>query len=196
MQTMELNLTLITLYKYMYERDGEDTLFKYLNVPSGYDKQTLIDTILLRGGEYEVIYADGDFMQYAIKNWSARTQEAMKRIYEALTAEYNPIENYDRHEEYTDEGSGTSNGSTTGMAAHDVSGFDTSLYSPESMDTDSTETETGYSNELTHTAHVHGNIGVTTAQQMVTEQVDLFSSIEVYDTVATLFLKEFVIPVE
>ena len=193
---MQLNLNLITLYKYMYDRDGEDSLFKYLNVPAGYDKQVLIDTILIRGGDYEVIYPDGDFMQFAIKNWSARTQEAMARIYEALHKEFDPIENYDRYEDYTDNGSGSASGNTTGMSTHDKSAFDSSLYSLDTMDTDTADTATEYNNELTHTAHVHGNIGVTTAQQMIDAQLKLFENNEVYDTVATMFLREFVIPVE
>ena len=195
MQTMQLNLTLVSLYQYMYARDGEDTLFKDLNVPEGYDKQTLIDTILLKADNYELIYPDGDFMAFAIKNWSARHQDVMTRLYNALHKTYDPIENYNRFEEYTDNGSGSNTGESTGADTHSVSGYDVSNFSPESMDSSLSDSSSSYENTLTHDSHIHGNIGVTTSQQMIQAEVNLYKDNEQYEIIATLFCKEFVIPV-
>jgi hypothetical protein len=41
-------------------------------------------------------------MRYSIGVWSRKWAHELSRIYEALTAEYNPIHNYDRYEEYKD----------------------------------------------------------------------------------------------
>ena len=35
--------------------------------------------------------------------------------------------------------------------------------------------------------HVHGNIGVTTAQQMITDEINLQRLLNLYDTIASLF---------
>lgn len=90
-------LTLIGLYNY------DNTLFDQLTLPTGYDKPTFVDTFLLEHGEKCVLYTDPDFMKFAIgavgKKWSLE----LKEIYKALTAEYNPIYNYDRYEEFKDD---------------------------------------------------------------------------------------------
>lgn len=89
-------LTLIGFYNY------DATLFDGLELPEGYDKQTFIDSLLLEHGEKLVLYSDPQFMKNAIEVWGRKWSLELGRIYEALTAEYNPIHNYDRHEEYKD----------------------------------------------------------------------------------------------
>lgn len=89
-------LTLIGMYNY------NPTLFDNLTLPAGYDKDTFIETLLLEHGEKCVLYTDLDFMKYTIGVLSRKWRLELERIYEALTAEYNPIYNYDRYEESTD----------------------------------------------------------------------------------------------
>lgn len=88
--------TLIGMQEY------ETTLFDTLELPEGYDKQTFIDSLLLEHGEKCVLYTDPDFMKYSIGIWSRKWRLELTRIYEALTAEYNPLYNYDRFEEISD----------------------------------------------------------------------------------------------
>lgn len=95
MSTMQ-RLTLIGLYNY------DSTLFDNLTLPDGYDKDTFIESLLLEHGEKCVLYSNFDFMRYSIGVWSRKWALELSRIYEALTAEYNPIYNYDRYEEYKD----------------------------------------------------------------------------------------------
>lgn len=90
-------LTLIGFYNY------DATLFDGLKLPEGYDKQTFIDSLLLEHGEKLVLYSNPDFMKQSIELWGRKWSLELARIYEALTAEYNPIHNYDRYEEYEDE---------------------------------------------------------------------------------------------
>lgn len=95
MSTMQ-RMTLIGLYNF------DPDLFDLLSLPEGYDKDTFIDSFLLEHGEKCVLYTDPDFMKFSIGAVSRKWELELTRIYEALTAEYNPIYNYDRHEEFED----------------------------------------------------------------------------------------------
>lgn len=89
-------MTLIGMYNW------DNTLFANLSTPAGIDNSLLIDTILLNGGEFETLYADFDFMKDSIGRWSSKWQRTMERWISVLGKEYNPIENYDRIEDWTD----------------------------------------------------------------------------------------------
>lgn len=89
-------LTLIGLYNY------DPSLFDGLSLPADYDKQTFIDSLLLEHGEKCVLYSDPAFMAQAIGAWGRKWSLELERIAQALKAEYDPIYNYDRFEEYTD----------------------------------------------------------------------------------------------
>lgn len=95
MSTMQ-RLTLIGLYNY------DPSLFDGLSLPADYDKQTFIDSLLLEHGEKCVLYADPAFMKFSIGAWGRKWSLELERIAQALKAEYDPIYNYDRFEEYED----------------------------------------------------------------------------------------------
>jgi hypothetical protein len=119
--------------------------------------------------------------------------ESWKRQYEALMAEYNPIENTDYVETYTGSASGTSGGSTvqTGKVKteNDTYGFNSSSAVHESAstttyDADHPVTSTVSANSSgsdEHEIRKHGNIGVTTNAQMVTEELRLRATNKFYD---------------
>ena len=98
-----MSLAKITLWG-MYEHgvDIEDDLFKNWILPSDMDADLLKDNILLKGAEFEVVYANFPFMQNAIKIWSQKYYRTFERWLKALAIEYNPLENYDRMEEWQD----------------------------------------------------------------------------------------------
>ena len=106
-------LTMIGLYEY------DPTIFDNLSLPETLDKDTLVDNILLRSGEFEVIYPDADFMKFSIGAWSRKWSATITRWVNALAIEYNPLENYDRYEHWTDERdiSGSSSGSESGSSS-------------------------------------------------------------------------------
>ena len=95
MSTMQ-RLTLIGIYNY------DPSLFDVLTLPDGYDKDTFIDALLLEHGEKCVLYSNPDFMKNAIGAWGRKWAGNLERIYTALTEQYNPLHNFDRFEEYTD----------------------------------------------------------------------------------------------
>jgi hypothetical protein len=256
----------------------EPKLFDALLLPEGYDKETFINSLLLEHGEKCVMYSDPDFMYAAIGVWGKKWELELTKIYEALTAKYDPIYNYDRFEEiedgrtkdYTSKVSGTrkatdkadysdntthnetgnasynetnnrtANGTETATAndtnEHTVSADNSSAYQADSKDlivnndhttTNSTDNQTvngsnnntvngsnnrhvqGTTQDLNetsgtdttdnenetnkHTAHIYGNIGVTTSAQMVTEVIRQRFSINLYATAARLFANELLI---
>lgn len=89
-------ITLIGMYNYL------PSLFDGLTLPEGYDKQDFIGSLLLEHGEKCVLYTNPDFMASAIGVWGRKWAGNLERIYTALTEEYNPLHNFDRFEEYTD----------------------------------------------------------------------------------------------
>lgn len=110
------------------------------------------------------------------------------KAYNALMAEYNPIENYDMVEDedstITDDADTRVTGSdnanhTTVENTHDVYGFNSSAGVPKDSDITTTGTatdlDTKYDNErgIDRTLTRHGNIGVTTSQQMIESELKL-----------------------
>lgn len=118
MSTMQ-RLTLIGLYNY------DPTLFDGLTLPDGYDLETFRDALLLEHGEKCILYSNPNFMKNAIALWGRKWSLELERIYDALVAEYDPIYNYDRYEEYTDsEGRKYSSTTNAGHKATDSPKFD------------------------------------------------------------------------
>ena len=85
-----------------YFQNINQSLFDNLRIPETLDKETLTDNILLRGGEFEIQYGDPDFLRFAIGSWSNKWMPTMERWTRVLAIEYNPLENYDRIEDWTD----------------------------------------------------------------------------------------------
>lgn len=201
-------MTLIGMNIFMLNMN--DDLFKNLSLPEELDKSTLTNNILLGGGDFEVMYSDPTAMQSLIGIWSDKMQPTFTRWVEALKIKYAPLENYDRMEHWTDEvdgtGSAESSGSvdttTSDTSELQKSAYDQSTYSPYEKTinggtvgtTTSDTTGTTMSNDSEHDGRIHGNIGVTTSQQMLQQELDL-GYWNIYDKITQLFLQEFVIPV-
>lgn len=218
-------ITLIGMYNF------DNTLFDLLNVPAGIDKDTLIDNILLESGDFEVLYPDPEFLKFSIGAWSRKWNPTLERWVKALAVTYDPLENYDRREEWTDErdiagtlkvlSTGSDTGSTSGttsgttgstttnkvsaydsgntLTTHDqtvISGTDGSTSSGTSSltRTDNRNDTHKTDDDLKHTGRVHGNIGVTTSQQMLRSELDL-GYWNIYKRVTEIFLTEFVLPI-
>lgn len=211
-------ITLIGFYNYM-QSAGMD-LFQYMTFPAGIDKDTVINTILLNGGEFEVLYSDPTFMQNMIQVWSNKYQWTFERWIRALNEEYNPLHNFDRHEVYKDirnikekesskgniKSNATVGATSSGTSEDQVSAYNESTYQPKektissdsATNTSNNSTDSTGSNDRTtddtldHDAHLYGNIGVTTSQQMLKDELDI-ATWNVYNHIADLFIGEFCI---
>lgn len=209
-----IRIPLMTLYNY------DNSIFDGLSLPEGIDKELLIDRIMIRGGEYESVYTSVPFLKSAISNWGATHRHLIDKWLEVYNKDFEPLENYDRIEDWTDDGNnttkgtGTTKGSDTAHAQGNVTGTNTvSAYNTNNLvndngtsqgnttnTTSSTETDsTTESNDTTHSKHsgrVHGNIGVTTSMQMYESFWLLMGEYgNIYDSIATLFLQDFVVPI-
>ena len=237
-------ITTVGFYQYMNAYNND--LFGLLNLPPGIDKDTLVNNIMLRGGEFEVVYSNPDFYKSAIGLWSNKHYRTFEKWINALNIDYNPLENYDRMEEWSDSGSRTNTGTVsdsgirknTGTQSTETTGNDNftgsgnstssdeiSAYNSNSFQNDkknttnssnSSETNTtanntrtdnlSESNSNTRTDNLsektnsdrkgraHGNIGVTTSQQMLQSELDI-AKWNIYEKITDLFLSEFCIMV-
>lgn len=80
----------------------DPTLFNNIVLPEGMDRDVLIDTIMMESGDLYPYYQHPVYLKKNIENWFARMLPQFEKMLIALTSEYNPIHNFDRFEEYTD----------------------------------------------------------------------------------------------
>lgn len=196
---MSAKITLIGMYRWMKLND--DDLFASLTVPEGISKETLVNTILSKGGEFETLYADADFMKDIIGLWSDKWQHTMTRWLNALSIEYDPLENYDRKEDWADNKieNAVASDSSNQTGSGEVTGKKSAYDSADWENHDKTDSSTsGSSNATTntlsqgssaHSGRTHGNIGVTTSQQMLQAELDV-ARFNLYNELADLFLME------
>lgn len=189
-------LTLIGFYNY------DNTLFDNLMLPDGIESEVVINNILIRGGEFESLYSDLDFIKNAVHVWSNKWHRTFTKWHSALSVEYNPLNNYDRTEEWetTDDGTNTvtNKNKLTGNSENKVSAYNSDLYEPDSNTISTSETEsdglTSNKNINIRKGRTYGNIGVTTSQQMLQAELDL-QEWNLIEHITDIFLQEFTIPV-
>ena len=262
----------------------DPTIFDGVILPEDYDRDALLAEIISRSGELYTYHQVPYVLKENIRLWFSRNFLNFDRMMAALMAEYNPIENYDRHEDWTRtpnltdeakhtgsdsvEASGTDSTEASGtdtdtLSGNDtttrgynnynesstrtgddttertVSAFDSGTYQPaektvetfgsvkdskditgsydDSTDYGKVDTmdygrkdettygrkdETTFNSTLTdrhtgdekYTSHIHGNIGVTTSQQMITSELEL-RKFDIYEEIAGRFEHEFLVQV-
>lgn len=204
-------LTVEGLYNY------DNTLFDGFNVPDGLVKQIAIDAILMRTRELEILYPDFTYMKNHITIWSNKYQINWKKLYDTTVLEYNPIENYDRVEDWTDTDDETTSSArdntiistSTNEIVNSVNvtdqntAFNAGLADHAKQITDGDTTENGSitntekenvndgrAGRHTKIGRAHGNIGVTTSQQMIQSERDLVV-FNLYDVIAESFIENF-----
>ena len=80
----------------------DSRVFDDMTLPEDINKADFINVFLLKYGECPVIYPNWGTMKFALGVWSKKWYHSIERIITAMTEEYNPLYNFDRHEEYTD----------------------------------------------------------------------------------------------
>ena len=84
---------------YNYRND----IFNELVLPTGIDADLFKNALLMKGGEFEVLYPDPDFLKYSIKIWSSKWFRTFSEWLRGTEQRWNPIYNYDRFEESRNE---------------------------------------------------------------------------------------------
>lgn len=213
---MAATMSILGLYNY------DPNIFELLHLPDSVQQQTIIDLIISEAAELEILYPNPDILRVIIGAWSKSRQNAWARIAAALDAAYNPIENTDRYEDHledytrdlqesddynrnlTDSGNSNSSGSIqnsrTGYNSSDLQLTDSSGSEDHSDDsrsyTGGDNRNKGYTGgDTRHTViHTHGNIGVTTNQQMLRAEVELRQT-DIYSIIVNEFIDKFCIGV-
>lgn len=103
MGQIQATISLYTLDKYAQALGG-DSIFSLLQLPAGINKETVTNNILLESMDFEAVYTDPDFLRDAIYIWSRTNYHTFEKWYKAQQIEYDPLNNYDRYEEWTDKG--------------------------------------------------------------------------------------------
>ncbi len=87
--------------------DWDRTVFDDMVLPDGVDKNLVVSNILLECEGMEILYPNPDLLKQAIKIWSLMELPVWTRLYETTQYEYDPIENYDRKEDWEDTNTGS-----------------------------------------------------------------------------------------
>ena len=208
-------LTLIGLHNYT-----EGKLWENIELPTGIDKDILVNEILRQNGEFCVIYPDPEFLKIQITYWSKKWYHNFERWLAAYNAEYNALYNVDVTTTTTDavkdNGADTKNfsmnrscsnsGSNNGTAENKKAAYDASTYQPVTYDSTSSSTSLSTSESETHSESnsnswehsqtieevKQGNQGVTMSQEMLLAEYNAWL-FNLYAQIADIFASEFCI---
>lgn len=187
---MRSTVSILGVYNY------DPTVLDDWSLPDSVSRETFTGNLFRECAELELLYSDPEILKDMLKTWSANRLRVWNELAATLEYEYNAIENYDRKEDWTDntEATGESNGkSDVGTSGNSQTDVDVAAFNSGDLKqrdktstaatgkTESTDkTTTSANNTATHTGRMHGNIGVTTTQQMIREQREIvqFSIIE------------------
>lgn len=210
---MMLNdITLNGFYNY------DPSILTGLDLPEGIDEEQLRFTILDNAGMMYPYHQVLPQLGIAIHNWFTQNKDNFARIIAAVSAEYNPIENYDRKEDRTqgrtldtsNELSSTANTnsntnsnstSTSSRAADNSEAFRNtnqeigSATSGGNTNTNSSgNSKENVKEDIVESLRVHGNIGVMTNQMMVQAELDL-RRYNIYEDICNRFVDKFLLGV-
>lgn len=183
-------LSIMGLYNF------DSTIFDGLIVPDGVSVDAVIDEVVTESAPFDCLYPNADFFKRVLTRFSSQRLPIWQKLYNTTVLEYNPIENYDRIEERT---SRENYANTGGSSVHDtnnpakdklvttVTTSNTAFNSDNFKDTTKDVTEESPSVDRTSTtvnndsgtreegeqSRIHGNVGVTTSQQMIQSERDL-----------------------
>lgn len=182
---MTATLSILGLYNY------DDTIFDNIELPDGVDSATAVDAILYDCAELEIIYPDPECMKKLISVWSKRELPVWERIYKAVNMEYNPIENYNRTERWTDNDRGQASGVSNSSNTNKVTGYNSNSFVDRDMSTGNASSSSSSVVSSTHSGNISGNIGVTTSQQMLNQELDVAERTDIYSYIVQSFKNRF-----
>lgn len=158
----------ITLWGFYNYTDKK--LFDNILLPQSINKEDLVDLIMIECGDLFPYYQHPQYLKMQIENFFRRKYEGFSKMADALAAEYDPLENYDRKEDWSDKGkekgssstsesveesgsenvegtaTDTTSDSNTGTATNEVSAMDSNTFVNDSK---STSTSSGSSEATT-----------------------------------------------
>lgn len=186
----------------------DSTLFDEISLPESISADTLENEILFQGGQLFPIYQDPVLLKSMIRHYFLKRLLIHTELAKTLAYDYDPLENYDRNESRSHWETGKEDVERERSVETDteagtegkVSAYNESEYQPQNKTTSSSGTDTGEeetvgttrSGNSGDTSRIHGNIGVTTSQQMLQQQRDVVR-FDIYEYIAAHFIKTFMI---
>lgn len=184
---MRALLSIVALYNY------DHTIFDGMEIPAGLNRRALIDELMMQLAEVNLIISDPLTLKTALMYWSRTKIDIWTHLFETTKYKYNPIWNKDgtvvetETRDLTKVTDATETRDLTGSNDVQVdtktSAFNSSTMQPVdqvitdqdttdggTIDVDNTQTDTG---TITRIREEHGNIGVTTTQQMIKEEREI-----------------------
>lgn len=176
----------------------------------------LRDELLARIGEMTPVYNKPDIFKHQVSVWARIHKPEWTKLWQSTIYAYNPIWNKDGTYTETLDRSGNNSGKSSGsnsgkdttgygrVDTHNVTGYDTNSFSPNSQDVAggadtrnssgsySDNSSGSYADKQTLTRTEHGNIGITTTQQMMKEEREA-AVFNVYDYIIEAFKERFCI---
>lgn len=174
---MPATMSLLGLYNW------DNSILDGLIVPVGVDKKALINNLLRECAELEIIYPQPAALKFFVGEWSRERMPVWNRLEATLHYEYDPISNYDRREEWTDE----SSGSTSGTSENQTAGYNSAGADVPESKSSASSNANGKNKRI---GRAYGNIGVTTTQQMI-EQERKIADFDVDHVIINEFKKAF-----
>ena len=181
-------------------------IFDGCTVPAPLDITRVKSEIMKRCGLLRPVYGEPLVFRELCKLWFDNNQWNFEHIVKIINANYSPIENVYESDHYTTKHTGTDKRALSGTdtvtdgssTEHQVSAFNSSGYQPSSKDSNSGDIDTKYGkkDDFTH-GHIetydrlrHGNIGVTTNDALILEELSMLEKFNPYDWIAAKFERE------
>lgn len=144
----------------------DNTILDGMILPFGMDDDVVKTNLLLETESMEILYPNTDFLKAAISVWSAERKEVWDKLYATTQLTYNPIENYDRLESGVNSGNANNSGSNTSTNSN--TSYDSGQFRDTAKNVSSGSNSSTSTNSFS--SRTHGNIGVTTTQQMIEQE--------------------------
>ena len=183
----------------------DEDLFDDITLPSGMNKTTVVNQIMLDNGLLEVIYPEHELLKGLIKAHFLARQLDYQRLWDAVSQTYNPLykkkkkNTLTERTERTENTTGNTTSNTNQTTEQQVSAFDSSTYQPSEQmtgnTTDNTDATTDSQGEDVHTleSHEEGSIGVITPQDMLRREFDIRKDWNIYRFISMDFRDQFMI---
>lgn len=169
-----------------------DGFFNDIQLDARVNKEQLFLTIVERCGNMRPLFNVSDTFKVFSDNFFARYATNITKLQDTLELQYNPIENTDKfqNDSRTTTDVNASDANVTGE--NKVSAYNSNEYQPNSNDQSTSKGSSSNTHTDVFTTRVHGNIGVTTSQQMIESERDVVQ-FSVIDWIANKYAYEFML---
>lgn len=140
--------------------------------------ENIVNQIMMDNYSFLCMYEEPRFFKQFVDHFFKSHEIEFKKMYDTVLLEYNPIENYDRVEDGTSENWGKDDYTNTNSGKDVTTNTISAMNSSEFQNDTKSQLELGtsmthgdkYDNNNKYHSRTHGNIGVTTSQQMIEQE--------------------------